>query len=595
MRSEHNHNDETVRQAARDFAERESAFHLGFLPTEQSHPLTRELSATANRSTEEAVDQVLAVDGELASVARRTVLSVQFEQLIDSLSGVMIPDSRSGRVPRVCFSGCGSTGRLAIMLEAMWRSALTGKTETADQARSIMTGGDRALIRAVESFEDYEAFGARQVADMDLSSGDVVIAVSEGGETSSVIGTVEEAVRRGCTVFFVYNNPTVLLHRHIDRSRKLIENPHVTTIDLFSGPMALSGSTRMQATTLEMIVLGIAMEEALIRTGHALETATSNQYRSENNRKLGRVDSFVRLLESLRRPRNLDTIASLAKREAEIYTHGGRVTYFADDYLLDIFSDTTERSPTFMLPPFRATYDTTSAVSWAFAKDPKRPTVEAWEHMLRRPPRGIEWTSADYEKMGATPSLVHDPPKLDLEEIQSYAIGRETDESRWSTDRSVALWVDVEGSLTDRLSASDISESFGTHAILTVKSARSGSTSGGTHINTRFHQQYEITAEMESSPVQLFHHLAIKLVFNTFSTCSMALTGRVSGNWMIQLDPTNKKLIDRGTRIVSELSGLDYEQACYELHLSMENRRRDRVRDSESPVVTTLRRLGVTL
>jgi N-acetylmuramic acid 6-phosphate etherase len=595
MRSEHNREDESARQAATDFVENESAFHLGFLPTEQGHPMTRDLSATAARSATEAVDEILAVDGELASVARRTVLSVQFEQLIDSLSKVMVPEHHSGNLPRVCFSGCGSTGRLAIMLEAMWRSAFTGNHAQADQARSVMTGGDRALIRAVESFEDYEAFGARQIADMELTSGDVVIAVSEGGETSSVIGTVEEAVRRGCTVFFIYNNPTTLLHRHIDRSRKLIENPHVTTIDLFSGPMALSGSTRMQATTLEMIVLGIAMEEALIRTGHAPDSDARAGHRTEHDRKLLRVDSFVRLLKSLRRPHNLETIATLAKHEAELYTHGGRITYFADDYLLDIFSDTTERSPTFMLPPFRASYDTTSAVSWAFAKNPKRPTVEAWEHMLGRPPRGIEWTSADYEEMGAKSDLIHDPPKLDLEEIQAYSIGRETDQSRWTTDHSVALWVDVEGSLADHLSEADLPDPFRTHDMLTVRSVRPRPTAGGTSVSSLFHQENEIVAEIESSPIRLFHHLAIKLIFNTFSTCSMALTGRVLGNWMIQLDPTNKKLIDRGTRIVAELSGLDYERACYELHLSMENRKRDGVRNSESPVVTTLRRLGVSV
>jgi N-acetylmuramic acid 6-phosphate etherase len=296
----------------------------------------------------------------------------------------------------------------------------------------------------------------------------------------------------------------------------------------------------------------------------------------------------------LRQPRNLATIASLAQHEAELYTHGGRVTYFADDYLLDIFSDTTERSPTFMLPPFRAGYDTTSAVSWAFAKDPKRPTVAAWEHMLGRPPRGIEWTSADYREMGAKPALIDSPPKLDLEEIQAYPIGHETDESRWGSDRSVALWVDVEGSLSDYLSSTDMPGAFETQEILTIRSARSGPAAGDTPTATTFDHSYNIVADIEQSPVQLFHHLAIKLVFNTFSTCSMALTGRVLGNWMIQLDPTNKKLIDRGTRIVAELSGLDYERACYELHLSMERRSRDGVPESESPVVTTLRRLGVS-
>ena len=46
-------------------------------------------------------------------------------------------------------------------------------------------------------------------------------------------------------------------------------------------------------------------------------------------------------------------MAALAERESQIYEGGGRVTYLASRFLLDVFSDTTERSPTFMLPPFR--------------------------------------------------------------------------------------------------------------------------------------------------------------------------------------------------------------------------------------------------
>ena len=38
--------------------------------------------------------------------------------------------------------------------------------------------------------------------------------------------------------------------------------------------------------------------------------------------------------------------------------------------------------------------------------------------------------------------------------------------------------------------------------------------------------------------------------------------GRIRGNWMIQLNPTNKKLIDRGSRIVAHLAWIDYPSAC---------------------------------
>jgi len=46
----------------------------------------------------------------------------------------------------------------------------------------------------------------------------------------------------------------------------------------------------------------------------------------------------------------------------------------------------------------------------------------------------------------------------------------------------------------------------------------------------------------------------------------MAKMGRVQGNFMIHVNPTNKKLVDRGTRIIASLANLSYDQACYELH-----------------------------
>ena len=40
--------------------------------------------------------------------------------------------------------------------------------------------------------------------------------------------------------------------------------------------------------------------------------------------------------------------------------------------------------------------------------------------------------------------------------------------------------------------------------------------------------------------------MAIKLVLNTLSTATMARMGRVMGNAMVWVSPSNKKLIDRG-------------------------------------------------
>jgi len=54
---------------------------------------------------------------------------------------------------------------------------------------------------------------------------------------------------------------------------------------------------------------------------------------------------------------------------------------------------------------------------------------------------------------------------------------------------------------------------------------------------------------------------AQKMVLNMISTTLMIRLGRVQGNRMVNMQLTNDKLIDRGTRMLQESLGLDYDEA----------------------------------
>ncbi len=82
------------------------------------------------------------------------------------------------------------------------------------------------------------------------------------------------------------------------------------------------------------------------------------------------ASDFRRLLQALEEPANVSALAAYTQFEADTYRQGGKITYFTDYFLLDIFTDTTERSPTFMLPPFRKQDDRQAPLSWAFVKHP---------------------------------------------------------------------------------------------------------------------------------------------------------------------------------------------------------------------------------
>ena len=103
-----------------------------------------------------------------------------------------------------------------------------------------------------------------------------------------------------------------------------------------------------------------------------------------------------------------------------------------------------------------------------------------------------------------------------------------------------------------------------------------------------------LPVSLSETSINLFHHLALKMILNTVSTATMALLGRISGNWMIQVDATNKKLIDRATRIVEHFSGLSYEAACEALFQTMYEPKIDRLEFKKSYVIQTLERLGVS-
>jgi N-acetylmuramic acid 6-phosphate etherase len=579
-------NHRKARQEAENFLNNEKQFHLGVLPTEQSNPKTRNIDLMFDQNPADGVATLLSVDRDVQTMAGKILEGDDFREMVDT--GV----NTIARGGKIVFSGCGSTGRLSILLEAMWRyffrdlknnhPEIYRKTKhNEDRVFSMMTGGDYALIRSVEYFEDYPEFGKQQVRELEMTSLDMLIAITEGGETSSVLGSVEEAADRGASVFLLFNNPASVLIEHIERSRRAIENPRVTALELYCGPMAIAGSTRMQATTAGLLVAGAALEMILGRSIKPI--ITRDQQERLNIRELDYAMAFSAFLDELLTGRNTETIAACINLEKETYDRKGLLTYYADEFLLDIFTDTTERAPTFMLPPFKKADDPVSPVSWAFVKSPLRPTAAVWEHMLGRPPRCLEWDSGLYRQMGVPEDLAASPPKLDHSEILKFLIGNEKDNTRLSRSPNLAVSI-VGGRETRRPAYQDYQQAFQQH---TLKFSRHLTLIIG---NDDTKADYHITCHPPASVLNLVERLAFKLILNTISTGTMVRMGRVTGNWMSWVEVTNKKLRDRAIRLIAEICGLPYREACYALHETIEKLKEENGtgRERPSPVQFTI-------
>jgi len=590
----------TPREQAQDFIRNETQFHLGYLPTEQSHPKTKGLSQALQTDTAKGIRMLLSVDDDIPPVARRMVTSPEFEKLRASIKDALDANKK------IYFSGCGATGRLSILLDAAnrrhWRETFekhpelkTACGDMAERTHAVMTGGDFALIRSVEMFEDYITFGYHQMEQAGATEGDVVVAISEGGETSSVIGTVLRGVDVKAKVFFLFNNPDTLLAEKLERCARVIKNDKVTKLVLCTGPMAVAGSTRMQATTIELLIAGMAFEAGV--ADHLRPKLTPAQWASAGFAGLTperTLAQFETLLKQIRSEENIAALAQMTDGEADLYARKGRVTYFANDYLLDIFTDTTERSPTFKIPPFRGIHDTLSPAPWAFVKDPLRATPEAWLRLVEHEPRCLEWTSATYTQLKAPDKIVKKPPQIGREQLHTYLIGREADPSRIESHPNAAMAVLI-GEEVPLLNAG--SENAWQRAFLTATlpfDERSLLAIGRQVPQGWQSKQIHVDVDIPATPLNLFAHLAIKLTLNNVSSATMGKLGRLSSNWMAHVDASNKKLIDRSTRLVVELAGVDYETACIALFESMEEMKGwdEPRRKTTSPAAYTVQKLS---
>ena len=267
-----------------------------------------------------------------------------------------------------------------------------------------MTGGDRALISSLEGLEDLQLVGKLQLEDHGVRKGDVVICITEGGETSSVIGTIltarrqyseKEADSSKRNLFFIFNNPEEVL-RHLDRSTDVLDNPGITKIPLWTGPQAVSGSTRMQATTSETFLAGILMEQAIYEY---LKDCEMNRAQLKD---LGFADGLTlkdRILSfgDIQKA-SMATVQDLAKLtdwEADTYAKEGKATYWSDSGMVTVFTDSTERTPTFRLFPLD-TVDAKEKKCWIKVVTSSTDQKSAWRYFLRRPFKGME--SARYKR-----------------------------------------------------------------------------------------------------------------------------------------------------------------------------------------------------
>src|ERR1035437_5241330 len=535
-----------------EFLKISSQFKLGALVTEAAHPVTANLSEVAKGDIASALDLLFQADEDVVKKFREFVQSGRATEI----AATVLAAVKNGG--RIFFTGCGSTGRLSILLDSIWRDfwRQRGHADFENLTFSVMAGGDYALIKSVEGFEDFTAFGQKQIADLGVSAKDVVFAITEGGETSFVIGTAWAGVDAGAKVYFVYNNPDDILCATVERSREVIQDARIEKINLTTGPMSITGSTRMQATSIQLCMMLTILEMAareLIGTG-------SQNVPAEFLAGLEEVHA------GLRSPELRAQLAQLVALEESVYRSGRKNNYYASRFGPDVLTDTTERSPTYCTPPFRKFDDATAAESWAFLFLPEDWTDAAWENILKRKPRCVAWSEAEIralvgeEKLERTLEIIR---KISFTELMRFKIGINGQRYRSQGDGDSAVAV------VSR------KEDATFHRQQLERAAQVGGKTAQIYFGhkTEAESAAQITQPIPGClsvfvpvPATQFRfdgvtRVTVKLVMNALSTCTMVRLGRVLVNYMVWVVPSNLKLIDRATRYITKLTDLDYATA----------------------------------
>src|SRR5439155_7102428 len=108
---------------------------------------------------------------------------------------------------------------------------------------------------------------------------------------------------------------------------------------------------------------------------------------------------LTELHATLQSPSVRAQLAKLVALEESVYRAGRKNNYYADRFGMDVLTDTTERSPTYCTPPFRKFDDATATESWAFLFVPYAETPEAWERIIKRKPKCVEWSKAEIRQL----------------------------------------------------------------------------------------------------------------------------------------------------------------------------------------------------
>ncbi|MFC2092010.1 HD domain-containing protein, partial [Elusimicrobiota bacterium] len=554
-----------------EFMKKVHKYSLGKMTSERIIDLDLSGALKQPNGIEKAVELLIDQDASVVKAAGTAARRGEIEWLTDKFEDVL---SRDGRI---IFIGCGAKLREAVFYEREWKNFnkkldkgikrfFPEKIE--DFIAGDGAGGDRATFRSVEGMEDNGKVSEAELEALikEYKKAGVtgpILVVSHDGSGNSLysVRAVQKAVELGGEAVYLLNNPAHEAET-VPRIRDVMYNSAIKTIHLNTDPPPIAGSTRLQPTTAGMVVLGAALSGALGRVYPEYENII---FPGEDAYK--KISDWMEVLRDLipELARFVDLKSSVYRENPvfsgdEYQKERGYLTFLSGSRaFLQILTNEVEEYPTFGTPPYASVKELKEGAPLSpsgvlvDAADPD----EALNYLFGRDPRGVElkdlFSEAELLKMYGSAQAV---PVLGKDAIRGYHF----DHKSVSDLRPMG-----EGNMAAvMLMGDDVLEFNNTDSALRKKFDEAREKGAKTAIIAVTHHKVDTKKEWPAADIKILvpvgddalsvgQSVVLKMLLNIQSNVTMAKVNKIYKNLMLDVSPSNGKLIDRSTRFVVDM------------------------------------------
>lgn len=512
-------------------------FSMGFITTEKSNPDAENLSQVFQQSSLEGLQLLHKLDDSVLHGTEKYI-----DQHLEPLYQDLIEKVKNGG--RICFIGSGSSGRIACDLAAKWNKAISEKEHLKKYKESvcgIIAGGPRAFVKAREGFEDSDELGMQALQEINFKSEDVAILISASGSANFNVGAAKYAHEKKGSCYYFYNSEKVPL-----RTQSLFDNKLAQPILVDIGPQSITGSTRLQAASLAELCMGLTLEEVLCNLNSKQKLnikekglETLDQVKTAYNKVYNHLDECAKIID-LELEVFLNPQANFWKTFDE--SNQGFITFLANqDSLREVMVDTTETAPTFSTnPPRDISHDLgRKRAEYRAFLITSNSNQDAWEELIERPLKKQEFLQVS-DLLVSSSAQGYGSFNLRVEEKNNLLIG--VFKSSQKAEDTFKLLKELKNAKDRGLKT----------ALIVLEEEGSPLCCDLNEIQSVSHTSM-ILKDLPKDSFGLASTLALKQTLNLISNATMIKMNKVYGNTMIDVSPTNNKLIDRTIRIIQQI------------------------------------------